>query len=102
MGKGELDGIVLNTTGPGLIFLHPKSTGGIIMELTDHRMPSDPWDLPNWRRLLATCPHTLIHTEGRHVGLPDGQMGNSEVGHNALGCGRVFAQGAQLDPGCRG
>lgn len=42
-------------------------------------------DLPHWRRLLATCPHTLIHTEGRHVGLPDGQMGNSEVGHMNLG-----------------
>ena len=37
--------------------------------------------LPNWRGLLCDCPHTLVHTEGRHVGLPDGQMGNSEVGH---------------------
>ncbi|MBS0200333.1 MAG: 2,3-bisphosphoglycerate-independent phosphoglycerate mutase [Proteobacteria bacterium] len=49
-------------------------------------------DLPNWRRLLATCPHTLIHTEGRHVGLPDGQMGNSEVGHMNLGAGRIVYQ----------
>jgi 2,3-bisphosphoglycerate-independent phosphoglycerate mutase len=48
--------------------------------------------LPNWRGLLATCPHTLIHTEGRHVGLPDGQMGNSEVGHMNLGAGRVVHQ----------
>ena len=48
--------------------------------------------LPRWRQLLATCPHTLIHTEGRHVGLPDGQMGNSEVGHMNLGAGRTVSQ----------
>ena len=48
--------------------------------------------LPNWQRLLATAPHTLIHTEGRHVGLPDGQMGNSEVGHMNLGAGRIVYQ----------
>jgi 2,3-bisphosphoglycerate-independent phosphoglycerate mutase len=44
---------------------------------------------PNWDALLATCPHTLVHTEGRHVGLPDGQMGNSEVGHMNIGAGRI-------------
>ena len=49
-------------------------------------------DLPNWRKLLATCPHALVHTEGRHVGLPDGQMGNSEVGHMNLGAGRIVYQ----------
>ncbi|MFS8136639.1 MAG: 2,3-bisphosphoglycerate-independent phosphoglycerate mutase [Thermomonas sp.] len=49
-------------------------------------------ELPNWRHLLATCPNTLIHTEGRHVGLPDGQMGNSEVGHMNLGAGRIVYQ----------
>ena len=48
--------------------------------------------LPNWQRLLATSPNTLIHTEGRHVGLPDGQMGNSEVGHMNLGAGRIVYQ----------
>ncbi|HEY4555338.1 MAG TPA: 2,3-bisphosphoglycerate-independent phosphoglycerate mutase, partial [Lysobacter sp.] len=48
--------------------------------------------LPNWHALLAACPHTLIHTEGRHVGLPDGQMGNSEVGHMNLGAGRIVYQ----------
>ncbi|KIQ97331.1 2,3-bisphosphoglycerate-independent phosphoglycerate mutase [Lysobacter sp. A03] len=48
--------------------------------------------LPNWHALLADSPHTLIHTEGRHVGLPDGQMGNSEVGHMNLGAGRVVYQ----------
>ena len=49
-------------------------------------------DLPNWHRCWATCPHTLLHTEGRHVGLPDGQMGNSEVGHMNLGAGRIVYQ----------
>jgi 2,3-bisphosphoglycerate-independent phosphoglycerate mutase len=49
-------------------------------------------DLPHWRRLWAERPHTLIHTEGRHVGLPDGQMGNSEVGHMNLGAGRIVYQ----------
>jgi 2,3-bisphosphoglycerate-independent phosphoglycerate mutase len=49
-------------------------------------------DLPNWRRLWAGAPHTLVHTEGRHVGLPDGQMGNSEVGHMNLGAGRIVYQ----------
>ncbi len=49
-------------------------------------------ELPNWRGLLARSPHTLIHTEGRHVGLPDGQMGNSEVGHMNLGAGRIVYQ----------
>ena len=49
-------------------------------------------DIPNWRQLWAERPHTLIHTEGRHVGLPDGQMGNSEVGHMNLGAGRIVYQ----------
>ncbi|WP_297801078.1 2,3-bisphosphoglycerate-independent phosphoglycerate mutase [Arenimonas sp. GDDSR-1] len=49
-------------------------------------------ELPAWRRLLAECPNTLIHTEGRFVGLPDGQMGNSEVGHMNIGAGRIVYQ----------
>ncbi|HET6631847.1 MAG TPA: 2,3-bisphosphoglycerate-independent phosphoglycerate mutase [Rhodanobacteraceae bacterium] len=49
-------------------------------------------ELPNWRRLLAECPHTLVDTHGEHVGLPAGQMGNSEVGHMNIGAGRVVYQ----------
>lgn len=49
-------------------------------------------DTPNWDRLRASCPHTLIQTHGRQVGLPDGQMGNSEVGHMNLGAGRIVYQ----------
>ncbi|VBB68840.1 2,3-bisphosphoglycerate-independent phosphoglycerate mutase [invertebrate metagenome] len=47
---------------------------------------------PNWDHLLANCPHTLIETSGLDVGLPAGQMGNSEVGHMNLGAGRVVMQ----------
>jgi 2,3-bisphosphoglycerate-independent phosphoglycerate mutase len=49
-------------------------------------------NLPNWRRLVAECPHTLVETHGLAVGLPAGQMGNSEVGHMNIGAGRVVYQ----------
>ena len=52
---------------------------------------------PTLDHLLATCPHTYIKAHGTAVGLPsDEDMGNSEVGHNALGCGQVYSQGAKL------
>ena len=44
---------------------------------------------PNYDRLLGEYPNTLIHTSGRYVGLPEGQMGNSEVGHLNIGAGRI-------------
>src|SRR3954447_20208042 len=44
---------------------------------------------PNYDRLLRDFPNTLVHTSGRYVGLPNGQMGNSEVGHLNIGAGRV-------------
>lgn len=47
---------------------------------------------PTWDSLLATCPHTLIAASGLAVGLPDGQMGNSEVGHLHMGAGRLIEQ----------
>ncbi|MSP81869.1 MAG: 2,3-bisphosphoglycerate-independent phosphoglycerate mutase [Alphaproteobacteria bacterium] len=47
---------------------------------------------PIWDRLLATCPHARIDASEVHVGLPEGQMGNSEVGHMNLGAGRVVMQ----------
>jgi 2,3-bisphosphoglycerate-independent phosphoglycerate mutase len=47
---------------------------------------------PNYTRLLAECPHALLATSGGAVGLPKGQMGNSEVGHMNIGAGRVVAQ----------
>ena len=51
---------------------------------------------PVWDQLWRDNPHSLISGSGLDVGLPEGQFGNSEVGHNALGAGRVFAQGAKL------
>lgn len=50
-------------------------------------------DLPNWKRILDTYPHTLLDASGEAVGLPNGVMGNSEVGHINIGSGRVVPQG---------
>ncbi|OGT65580.1 MAG: phosphoglycerate mutase (2,3-diphosphoglycerate-independent) [Gammaproteobacteria bacterium RIFCSPHIGHO2_12_FULL_45_9] len=47
---------------------------------------------PHWDRLWQHCPHTLLSGCGHDVGLPDGQMGNSEVGHLNMGAGRVVQQ----------
>lgn len=47
---------------------------------------------PNWHNCLNEYPHSLIETYGLAVGLPEGQMGNSEVGHMNLGAGRVVMQ----------
>ena len=47
---------------------------------------------PTLDRLWETCPHTQIGASGLDVGLPDGQMGNSEVGHTNMGAGRIVYQ----------
>lgn len=47
---------------------------------------------PRCDDLLKQYPHTLIHTSGREVGLPEGTMGNSEVGHQNIGAGRIVYQ----------
>src|SRR5579863_1012289 len=44
---------------------------------------------PTYDALLKKFPYTLIHTSGPYVGLPEGQMGNSEVGHLNIGAGRI-------------
>ena len=61
-------------------------------------------ETPNWDHLMGSVPYTLIEASGRRVGLPDGQMGNSEVGHMNLGAGRVVEQdlvriGATIETG---
>ena len=48
-------------------------------------------NVPNFNRLWASCPHSTLTTFGPEVGLPTGQMGNSEVGHTNIGAGRVVA-----------
>ena len=47
---------------------------------------------PNWDRYLASCPRAHLDASGATVGLPDGQMGNSEVGHMTIGAGRPVLQ----------
>jgi 2,3-bisphosphoglycerate-independent phosphoglycerate mutase len=47
---------------------------------------------PAWHAMMRDCPHALIDASELHVGLPAGQMGNSEVGHMNLGAGRVVMQ----------
>src|SRR3954470_3989222 len=47
---------------------------------------------PCFDELWRSCPHAFLRTSGRAVGLPDGQMGNSEVGHLNIGAGRVVMQ----------
>ena len=47
---------------------------------------------PTYDKLFSEVPHSLIDTFGRSVGLPEGQMGNSEVGHMSIGSGRVLYQ----------
>ncbi|WP_207060839.1 2,3-bisphosphoglycerate-independent phosphoglycerate mutase [Motiliproteus sp. SC1-56] len=47
---------------------------------------------PTWDRIWAQCPHAKVATSGLAVGLPEGQMGNSEVGHMNIGAGRTVYQ----------
>ena len=47
---------------------------------------------PTFDQLWSTCPHAFLRTSGADVGLPEGQMGNSEVGHLNIGAGRVVMQ----------
>ncbi|MBV9202066.1 MAG: 2,3-bisphosphoglycerate-independent phosphoglycerate mutase [Alphaproteobacteria bacterium] len=47
---------------------------------------------PNWHRLTERWPHSQLQASEHYVGLPDGQMGNSEVGHTNIGAGRVVFQ----------
>jgi 2,3-bisphosphoglycerate-independent phosphoglycerate mutase len=74
--------------------MRPKPLVLIILDGWGYAPPSDSNAIslarkPNYDKLLAGFPHTLIHTSGRYVGLPTGQMGNSEVGHLNIGAGRI-------------
>lgn len=74
-----------------------QTTALIIMDGWGQREPTDDNAVslahtPVWDRLWAQCPRTLLNTDGLAVGLPEGQMGNSEVGHMNLGAGRVVYQ----------
>lgn len=74
-----------------------RPTGLIILDGWGHREEREhnaiaQANTPHWDALLANHPNTLIGTSGMDVGLPSGQMGNSEVGHMNLGAGRVVYQ----------
>ncbi|WP_040727537.1 2,3-bisphosphoglycerate-independent phosphoglycerate mutase [Thiomicrorhabdus sp. Kp2] len=74
-----------------------RPTGLIILDGWGHREEREhnaiaQANTPNWDKLVANNPNTLISTSGLDVGLPHGQMGNSEVGHMNLGAGRVVYQ----------
>jgi len=57
---------------------------------------------PSFDALWSSCPHAFLRTSGEDVGLPQGQMGNSEVGHLNLGAGRVVMQDLpRIDAACR-
>ena len=57
---------------------------------------------PYWDKLVATYPHSQLQASGESVGLPDGQMGNSEVGHLNIGAGRVVYQDlVKINLACR-
>lgn len=49
-------------------------------------------NMPNYQRFLQNYPHSQLITSGLDVGLPEGQMGNSEVGHMTIGAGRIIFQ----------
>jgi len=75
----------------------PKPTALFILDGWGYREETDNnaianANTPTWDRLLKEYPNALIQTSGEAVGLPDGQMGNSEVGHMNLGAGRVVYQ----------
>lgn len=77
----------------------PNKTPAVLIVLDGWGHREDPRDnaiaqarTPVWDRLWAEAPHTLVSGSGLDVGLPEGQMGNSEVGHMSLGSGRVIYQ----------
>jgi 2,3-bisphosphoglycerate-independent phosphoglycerate mutase len=83
------------TTGEG----QPRPRPAVLVIIDGFGVGSDPSvdaiaaaRMPVWRELLATWPHSLLDASGPAVGLPVGQMGNSEVGHLNIGAGRPVLQ----------
>jgi len=74
-----------------------QTTALITLDGWGHREESDSnaiqqANTPFWNKIWSEQAHTLIQTSGQSVGLPEGQMGNSEVGHMNLGAGRIVYQ----------
>lgn len=79
------------------VFARPRPVVLVVLDGWGHRSEREGnaielGDTPIWHRLWAQSPRTLLDASGLSVGLPDGQMGNSEVGHLNLGAGRVVPQ----------
>jgi|SRR5579885_1044773 2,3-bisphosphoglycerate-independent phosphoglycerate mutase len=77
--------------------IRPRPLALIILDGWGYRKETDANAIaaahkPNWDNLWSRYPHSLISGSGRCVGLPDGQMGNSEVGHLNMGAGRIVHQ----------
>ena len=87
-GQAEDESAMSNKVRPAVLLI---LDGWGMSDITDHNAISAA-DKPVWDRLWADYPHTVIRTSGSAVGLPAGQMGNSEVGHLNLGAGRVVYQ----------
>uniref|UniRef100_UPI004047A959 2,3-bisphosphoglycerate-independent phosphoglycerate mutase n=1 Tax=Aliarcobacter sp. TaxID=2321116 RepID=UPI004047A959 len=67
-------------------------TDGIGHNTSDNFNAFSNANTPTYDYLFKNVPYSLIHTYGKFVGLPDGQMGNSEVGHMTIGSGRILYQ----------
>jgi len=78
-----------NFTGPTLLCI--LDGWGIGDENSSHNAIAQA-NLKNYQRILKKYPHSKLETSGLAVGLPDGQIGNSEVGHMTIGAGRVIFQ----------
>jgi hypothetical protein len=78
-----------NGSVPSRVPLSSASSTAGVTGRTRRTTPSSTARTPNFDRLVATCPQGLIDASESFVGLPKGQMGNSEVGHMNLGAGRV-------------
>src|SRR5690606_10864333 len=97
--SGALKGKIRHPANPKfpVMSIAKKPTMLIVLDGWGHREEAENNAIchartPVWDGLLAQCPNTLIETSGLAVGLPEGQMGNSEVGHMTLGAGRVVYQ----------
>ncbi len=70
--------------------MHPRRLGGARRTARDNAIERA--TTPVWHALTRRWPHAQLDASEHYVGLPDGQMGNSEVGHTNLGAGRVVMQ----------
>ncbi len=93
----NLDKLMIELSRERNLFMSKKPVALLIMDgfgenSSDYGNAIAAANTPNLDKLMAECPNTMIGASGLDVGLPDGQMGNSEVGHTNIGAGRVVYQ----------